>query len=74
MDSNPVPKAYWHECIFMFFNLFFFLIRGAGLWILRSLTGLLYQPRMIGDGDCGEISPRKTQPVLMTKTVYRAVD
>jgi hypothetical protein len=26
-----------------------------GLWVLRPLTGLLYQPRMIGDGDCGEI-------------------
>jgi hypothetical protein len=34
---------------------FFFLISGLGLWVLRPLTGLLYQPRMIGDGDYGEI-------------------
>jgi hypothetical protein len=27
-----------------------FLISGVGLWVLRPLTGLLYQPRMIGDG------------------------
>jgi hypothetical protein len=33
----------------------FFLISGVVLWVLRSLTGLLYQPRMIGDGDCGQI-------------------
>jgi hypothetical protein len=25
------------------------------LWVLRPLTGLLYQPRMRDDGDCGEI-------------------
>jgi hypothetical protein len=27
----------------------------VALWVLRPLTGLLYQPRMICDGDCGEI-------------------
>jgi hypothetical protein len=26
-----------------------FLISGVGLWVLRPLTGLLYQPLMIGD-------------------------
>jgi hypothetical protein len=35
------------------FHAVFFLISGVGLWVLRPLTGLLYQPRMIGDGDCG---------------------
>jgi hypothetical protein len=25
----------------------FFLIIGVGLWVLRPLTGLLYQPRVI---------------------------
>jgi hypothetical protein len=25
-----------------------------------ATTGLLYQPRMIGDGDCGEIGGMKT--------------
>jgi hypothetical protein len=29
------------------------------LLVLRPLTGLLYQPRMIGDGDCGEIGGMK---------------
>jgi hypothetical protein len=33
---------------------YFVLICAVGLWALRPLTGLLYQPRMIGDGDCGE--------------------
>jgi hypothetical protein len=36
-----------------------FLICGVGLWVLRPLTGLLYQPRMIGDGDCGKIGGMK---------------
>jgi hypothetical protein len=27
-----------------------------------STTGLLYQPRMIGDGDCGEIGGMKGRP------------
>jgi hypothetical protein len=37
----------------------FFLISEVGLWVLRPLTGLMYQPRMIGDGDCGEIGGMK---------------
>jgi hypothetical protein len=36
-----------------------FLISGVGLLVLWPLTGLLYQPRMIGDGDCGEIGGLK---------------
>jgi hypothetical protein len=36
-----------------------FFFSGVGLWVLRPLTGLLYQPRMIGDGDCGEIGGMK---------------
>jgi hypothetical protein len=34
--------------------MFFIIISGVGLWVLRPLTGLLYQPLMIGDGDCAE--------------------
>jgi hypothetical protein len=34
---------------------FHFLICAVELWVLRPLTGLLYQPRMIGDVDYGEI-------------------
>jgi hypothetical protein len=41
------------------FHLNFFLISGVELWVLRPLTGLLYQPRMIGDDDCGEIGEMK---------------
>jgi hypothetical protein len=37
----------------------FFINCAVGLWVLRPLTGLLYQPRMIGDGDCGEIGGMK---------------
>jgi hypothetical protein len=37
----------------------FFLICAVGLWVLQPLTGLLYQPWMIGDGDCGEIGGMK---------------
>jgi hypothetical protein len=37
----------------------FFIISAVGLWVLRPLTGLLYQPQMIGDGDCGEIGGMK---------------
>jgi hypothetical protein len=36
---------------------FFIIISGVrlSLLVLRPLTGILYRPRMIGDGDCGEI-------------------
>jgi hypothetical protein len=37
----------------------FFLISGVVLWVLRPLTGLLYQSRLIGDGDCEEIGGLK---------------
>jgi hypothetical protein len=35
-----------------------FLISGVGL-STAATTGLLYQPRMIGDGDCGECGGMK---------------
>jgi hypothetical protein len=41
------------------FDCLFFLISAEGIWVLRPLTGLLYQPRMIGDGDCGGIGGMK---------------
>jgi hypothetical protein len=37
----------------------FFLISRVGLLVLGPLTGLLYQPRMIGDGDCAETGGMK---------------
>jgi hypothetical protein len=36
-----------------------FFVCAVGLWVLQPLTGLLYQPRMIGDGDCGQIGGMK---------------
>jgi hypothetical protein len=38
-------------------SLICFLISGVGLWGLRPLTGLLYQPRVIGD--CGKFGGMK---------------
>jgi hypothetical protein len=40
-------------------NDYFFFICAVELRVLQPLTGLLYQPRMIGDGDCGEIGGMK---------------
>jgi hypothetical protein len=31
----------------------------VGLLSIAATTGLLYQPRMIGEGDCGEIDGMK---------------
>jgi hypothetical protein len=42
-----------------FFFLLILFIRAVRLWVLAATTGLLYQPRMIGDGDCGEIGGMK---------------
>jgi hypothetical protein len=38
---------------------FFFLKLLGGTLGTAATTGLLYQPRMIGDGDCGEIGEMK---------------
>jgi hypothetical protein len=37
----------------------FFFNSWSGTFGTAATTGLLYQPRMIGDGDCGEISGMK---------------
>jgi hypothetical protein len=44
--------------------MYFFIILLSGARLTESLgtaatTGLLYQPHMIGDGDCGEIGGMK---------------
>jgi hypothetical protein len=39
-------------------RVFFFNLCGGTLGTAATL-GLLYQPRMIGDGDCGEIGRRR---------------
>jgi hypothetical protein len=38
---------------------FFFYYLCDGILSTAATTGLLYQPRMIGDGDCGEIGEMK---------------
>jgi hypothetical protein len=45
--------------IFYFFALTFFLICAVGRLGTAATTGLLYQHRMIGEGDCGEIGGMK---------------
>jgi hypothetical protein len=47
-DTNAVRVFQFRNYVF-----FFLFVR----WDLgtAATTGLLYQPRMIGDGDCGEI-------------------
>jgi hypothetical protein len=40
-------------------TLFFFLHLCCGTLGTAATTGLLYQPRMIGEGDCGEIGGMK---------------
>jgi hypothetical protein len=40
-------------------QLFLIIISGGGTLGTAVTTGLLYQPRMIGDGDCGEIGEMK---------------
>jgi hypothetical protein len=42
-----------------FFNFKFFFNLCGGTLGTAAITGLLYQPRMIGDGDCGEIGGMK---------------
>jgi hypothetical protein len=46
-----MPNA--QKSIFFFFNLC------GGTLGTAATTGLLHQPRMIGDGDCGEIGGMK---------------
>jgi hypothetical protein len=45
----------WNLCEI---SVIFFNVCGATLGTAAT-TGLLYQPRMIGDGDCGEIGGMK---------------
>jgi hypothetical protein len=39
---------------------YFFFNYWGGTLGTAATTGLLYQPRLIGDGDCGEIDKMKT--------------
>jgi hypothetical protein len=52
MENNPTRRILLVPC-------FFFLTLCGGILGTAATTGLLYQPRKIGDGDCGEIGGRK---------------
>jgi hypothetical protein len=45
--------------LFLSFEVFFFFNLCGGTLGTAATTGLLYQPWMIGDGDCGEIGGMK---------------
>jgi hypothetical protein len=49
---------YFEELNMPFDITFFFYLCGGALGTTAT-TGLLYQPRVIGDGDCGEIGGMK---------------
>jgi hypothetical protein len=59
--SNPISSQpiTFPSTPILYNGLFFLKNSGVGLWVLRPLTGLLYQPRMTGDGNCGEIGGMK---------------
>jgi hypothetical protein len=56
LKNKPYKKPAWRR---QQAQLLVFLISGVGLRVLQPLTGLLYQPRIIGDCDCGEIGGMK---------------
>jgi hypothetical protein len=49
------------NCTLLYLTLFLIILSGVGLSLLgtAATTGLLYQPQMIDDGDCGAISGMK---------------
>jgi hypothetical protein len=50
----------WRLVLYSLASNAFFSLCAVGFWVLGPLlTSLLYQPRMIGDGDCGEIGGMK---------------
>jgi hypothetical protein len=51
--KNPVASPGIEPATFLLVVFFFYL--SGGTLGTAATTGLLYQPRMIGDGDCGEI-------------------
>jgi hypothetical protein len=51
----PIPEV---SCSGSCVGFFFFNLCGGALGTAAT-TGLLYQPQMIGDGDCGEIGGMK---------------
>jgi hypothetical protein len=58
MPPFLVPSASCWQLTWLFFYLC------CGTLGTAATTGLLYQPRMIGDGDCGEIGGMKVGNLL----------
>jgi hypothetical protein len=72
MTTHAGAMTKWKDSVLLY-NLFIFSLLNAavrvgfffspnlccGILGTAATTGLLYQPRMIGDGDCGEIGGMK---------------
>jgi hypothetical protein len=51
--KQSINKTNYLQVVYIFFH--FFNLWGGTLGTEATTAGLFYQPRMIGDGDCGEI-------------------
>jgi hypothetical protein len=58
--NETQKKNYDSQCPGVILSKERFFISGVGTFGNAATTGLLYQPVMIGDGDCGEIGGIKT--------------
>jgi hypothetical protein len=59
MKLNEQHHLIYHVDVTGFQSIFFFFNLCGGTLGTAATTGLLYQPRMIGDGDYGEIAGMK---------------
>jgi hypothetical protein len=58
----PALRQFVHACrkrVLLKIRECCFFISGGGTFGTAAITGLLYQPRVIGNGDCGEIGEIK---------------
>jgi hypothetical protein len=58
LGGNMPQLHFVHRKSHMIEEIFFFNLCG-GILGTAATTGLLHQPRILGDGDCGEISGKK---------------
>jgi hypothetical protein len=68
--QNTVSAFVWKDR--EVYEAFFFLNLRCGTLSTAATTGLLYQPRMIGDGDCAEIGGMKIGIGNRSTRVYEA--
>jgi hypothetical protein len=53
-NSQGLSLGFLDRSRYFFIQVLFLYISGLGLFDTATTIGLLYQPRMIGDCDCGE--------------------